>query len=111
MVNRSCQDTQLLSVTFSSCCSLGNRASRTPEKFRLNRKMGFYTKCINVIIENSGPLIIFRSIFIGFNARKADFAVSEKQMRISACVSGLAMRCNYNSTTCTYVTTHRIKIF
>ena len=36
------------------------------EKFRLDRKIGFqntlYTKCINVIIESIGPLIILRSI-------------------------------------------------
>ena len=38
------------------------------EKCRLGRKIGFqttfYTKCINVIIDNIGPLIILRSIFI-----------------------------------------------
>ena len=37
------------------------------EKFRLDRKIGFqniiFTKCINVIIEDIGPLIILRSIF------------------------------------------------
>ena len=36
------------------------------EKFRLDRKIGFqntlYTKCINVIIDSIGPLIILRSI-------------------------------------------------
>ena len=39
-----------------------------PEKFRLDRKIGFlnmfYTKCINVIIDSIGPLIILRSIGI-----------------------------------------------
>ena len=37
------------------------------EKFRLDRKIGFrntfYTKCINVIIDNIGPSIILMSIF------------------------------------------------
>ena len=37
------------------------------EKCRLGRKIGFqntfYTKCINVIIDNIGPLIILRSIY------------------------------------------------
>ena len=37
------------------------------EKFRLDSKIGFqntlYTKCINVIIDSIGPLIILRSIF------------------------------------------------
>ena len=37
------------------------------EKFRLDRKTGFqitfYTKCINVIIDSTGPSIILRSIF------------------------------------------------
>ena len=37
-----------------------------PEKFRLDRKIGFqntfYTKCINVIIDGIGPSIILRSI-------------------------------------------------
>ena len=36
------------------------------EKFRLDRKIGFqntfYTKCINVINDSIGPLIILRSI-------------------------------------------------
>ena len=36
------------------------------EKFRLDRKIGFqnisYIKCINVIIDSIGPLIILRSI-------------------------------------------------
>ena len=36
------------------------------EKFRLDRKIGFknvfYTKCINVIIDSTGPSIILRSI-------------------------------------------------
>ena len=38
------------------------------EKLRLDRKIGiqntFYTKCINVIIDSSGPSIILRSIRI-----------------------------------------------
>ena len=38
------------------------------EKFRLDSKIGFenmfYIKCINVIIDSIGPLIILRSIFI-----------------------------------------------
>ena len=37
------------------------------EKFRLDRKIGFrntfYTKCINAIIDSTGPSIILRSIF------------------------------------------------
>ena len=37
------------------------------EKFRLDRKIGFknrfYIKCINVIIDSIGPIIILRSIF------------------------------------------------
>ena len=36
------------------------------EKFRIDRKIGFqntfYTKCIHVIIDSIGPLIILRSI-------------------------------------------------
>ena len=40
------------------------------EKFRLDRKFGFqnmfYTKCINVIIDSIGPLIILRSILTLF---------------------------------------------
>ena len=36
------------------------------EKFKLDRKIDFqntfYTKCINVIIDSSGPSIILRSI-------------------------------------------------
>ena len=38
-----------------------------PEKFRLDRNIGFqntlYTKYINVIIDSIGPLIILRSIY------------------------------------------------
>ena len=56
-------------VTFSTifflAFSLGNRASKMSEKFRLDRKIGFhnmfYTKCINAIIESIGPSIILRS--------------------------------------------------
>ena len=40
-----------------------------PEKFRLDRRIGFritlYTKCINVIIDSIGPSIILRSIVLG----------------------------------------------
>ena len=42
-----------------------------PEKFRLDRKIGFlnmfYTKCINIIIDSIGPLIILRSICMGLS--------------------------------------------
>ena len=42
-----------------------------PEKFRLDRKIGFlnmfYTKCINVIIDSIGPLIILRSIYVSYS--------------------------------------------
>ena len=38
------------------------------EKFRLYHKIGFpnmfYIKCINVIIDSIGPLIILRSIYM-----------------------------------------------
>ena len=38
------------------------------EKFRPDRKIAFqnmfYTKCINVLIDNIGPLIILRSIYM-----------------------------------------------
>ena len=41
-------------------------ASKMSEKFRRDRKIGsqnmFYKKCINVIIDSIGPLIILRSI-------------------------------------------------
>ena len=51
---------------FHFAVSLGNKASKMSEKFRLDRKIGFrnayYTKCINVIIESIGPSIILRSI-------------------------------------------------
>ena len=47
--------------------SLGNKASKMSEKFRLDHKIGFrntfYTKCINVIIDSIGPSIILRSIY------------------------------------------------
>ena len=46
--------------------SLGNRASKMSEKFRLDRKIGIhnmiYTNCINAIIKSIGPSIILRSI-------------------------------------------------
>ena len=52
---------------FLFAVSLGNKASKVSEKFRLDRKIGFrntfYTKCINVIIDSIGPSIILRSIF------------------------------------------------
>ena len=48
--------------------SLGNKASKMSEKFRLDCKITFrntfYTKCINVIIDSIGPSIILRSIFL-----------------------------------------------
>ena len=60
---------KLLLVKFSTTFflfSFGNKASEMSEKFRLDRKIGFrntfYTKCINVIIDSVGPLIILRSI-------------------------------------------------
>ena len=38
------------------------------QKFRLNRKIDFqnmhYTKCINIIIDCTGPSIILRSIYV-----------------------------------------------
>ena len=52
---------------FLFAVSLGNKASKMSEKFRLDRKIGFrntfYTKCINVITHSIGPSIILRSIF------------------------------------------------
>ena len=51
---------------FLFAVSLGNKASKMSEKFRIDHKIGFqnmfYTKCINVIIESIGPSIILRSI-------------------------------------------------
>ena len=51
---------------FLFAVSLGYRASKMSEKFRLNRKIGFqntfYTKSINVTIDSIGPSIILRSI-------------------------------------------------
>ena len=53
---------------FLFAVSLGNRASKMSEKFRIDRKIGFqntfYIKCINVIIDSIGPSIILRSIYI-----------------------------------------------
>ena len=47
--------------------SLGNRASKMSEKFRLDRKNGFqntfYAKRINIITDSIGPSIILRSIY------------------------------------------------
>ena len=54
---------------FLFAVSLGNKASKMSEKFKLGRKIGFrntfYTKCINVLIDSIGPSIILRSIYIG----------------------------------------------
>ena len=54
---------------FLFATSLGNRASKMSEKFRIDRKIGFqntfYTKCIYVLIDSIGPSIILRSIFRG----------------------------------------------
>ena len=54
---------------FLFAVSLGNKASKMSENFRLGRKIGFqntfYTKCINVIIDSIGPSIILRSICSG----------------------------------------------
>ena len=55
-----------LSTFFLFAVSLGNKASKMSEKFRLDRKIGFqnmfYTKCTNVIIDSIGLSIILRSI-------------------------------------------------
>ena len=52
---------------FLFAVSLGNWAPKLSEKFRLDRKIGFqntfYTKCLNVITDSIGPLIILRSIY------------------------------------------------
>ena len=52
---------------FLFAVSLGNRASKISEKFRLGRKIGFqirfYTKSINVTIDSIGASIILRSIY------------------------------------------------
>ena len=51
---------------FLFAVSLGKKASKMSENFRLDRKVGFqnmfYTKCINIIIDSIGPSIILRSI-------------------------------------------------
>ena len=56
---------------FLFAVSLGNKAFKMSENFRLYRKIGFrnmfYTKCINVIIDSIGPSIILRSIFMVFH--------------------------------------------
>ena len=56
--------TKKMLVTFSItffAVSLGNKASKMSEKFKLDRKIGFrhtfYTKCIHVIIDSIGPSI------------------------------------------------------
>ena len=53
---------------FLFAVSLGNKASKMSEKFRLDRKIAFqnmfYTKCINGIIDSIGLSIILRSIYI-----------------------------------------------
>ena len=55
---------------FLFAVSLGSKASKMSEKFRLDRKIGFqnmfFTKCINVIID-IGPSIILRSIYTMHN--------------------------------------------
>ena len=49
---------------------------KTSEKFRLDRKIDFqntfYTKCINVIIDSIGPLIILRIICCGYSKENLD---------------------------------------
>ena len=51
---------------FLFAVSLGKKTSKMSEKFKLDNKIGFqntfYTKCINVIIDSNGSLIILRSI-------------------------------------------------
>ena len=50
--------------------SLGSRASNMPEKFRPDLKIDFqststfYTTCINILIDKTGPLIILWSIIV-----------------------------------------------
>ena len=57
-----------LSTIFFFSVSLSNRASKTSEIFRLDHKIGFQntlnTKCVNVIIDSTGPSIILRSIYL-----------------------------------------------
>ena len=51
---------------FVFAVSLGDKASKMFEKFRLDRKIVFqnmlFSKCINVIIASIGPSIILKSI-------------------------------------------------
>ena len=53
---------------FLFAVSLGNWASKMSEKFGLDHKSGFqnmfYTKCINIIIDSTGPSIILRSVLL-----------------------------------------------
>ena len=55
----------IFSTIFFSAVSLGSKASKMSDKFRLDPKIGFqntfYTKCINVITDINGPSIILRS--------------------------------------------------
>ena len=69
--------------------SLGNKASKMSEKFRLDRKIGFrntfYTKCINIIIDSIGPSIILRSIYqnVSWDAgEQKDIVLSINQFKI-----------------------------
>ena len=52
---------------FLSAVSLGSRALKMSEKFRLDCNMDFqntfYTKCTNIIIDSIGPSVILRSIY------------------------------------------------
>ena len=52
---------------FLLAVSLGNWALKMSEKIRVDRKIGFrntfYTKFIDVVIDNIGPSIILWSIF------------------------------------------------
>ena len=65
---------------FLFAVSLGNKASKNSEKFRLDRKIGFqnmfHTKCI-VIIDSIGPSFILRSICLlyTFFWRYSDFII------------------------------------
>ena len=65
---------------FLFAVSLGNRASKMSEKFRLDHKIGFqnmfYTKCINVLIDSIGPSIILRSIHASIVSKKSNRGVN-----------------------------------
>ena len=51
-----------ISYHFLSVVSIGSRASKMAEKFRLDQKIDFqnmfYTNCINITIDINGPSII-----------------------------------------------------